>query len=290
MFKGSTILITGGTGTLGQALTKRLLKLNSKRIIIFSRDELKQELMRNELNDKRLHFIIGDIRDREAINEAMKGVDFVIHTAALKQVPAYEINPMEAYKTNVIGSHNVFTSAINNNVKKVVAISTDKAVYPINAYGMSKAMMEKLMLSYKSKTIFCGVRYGNVLYSRGSVVPYFVSLIKQDKPLVITDLAMTRFLLTLDEAVDLVLEALKNGKRGKTYIKRSPACTIDILAQALCQIFDSLYTFKVIGKKQGEKLHETLEEGFTSENTRQLNVEETKKLLLTLPQIQLALK
>lgn len=287
MFKNKTIAVVGGTGSFGNAVTKRLLKLNPKKIIVFSRDELKQEVMRNTYLDKRLHFVIGDVRDYSSIDKAMQGVDYVFHAAALKQVPASEIYPLEYIKTNILGSNNVLESAIRNKVKKLVFLTTDKAVYPINVMGMTKALMEKVMFSGKSKTIVCGVRYGNVLSSRGSVVPYFLSLIKKSKPLLITDLAMTRFLLTLDEAVDLVLKALKSGRQGKVYVKRSPATTIETLAKAMCEIFNHKKGYKVIGKKPGEKIHETLiADELTSENTRQLNIEEVKKLLLTLPDIK----
>jgi len=291
--KNKVILITGGTGSFGNAVTERLLPLNLKKIIIFSRDELKQEVMRNHYESKLLHFAIGDIRDKDSIDKAMLGVDYVFHAAALKQVPAGEIYPMEYIKTNILGSDNVFTSAIKHKVKRVVILSTDKAVYPINAMGMSKALMEKIMVAYsdKSDTIFCGVRYGNVLYSRGSVVPYFVSLIKKNKPLQITNPDMTRFLLTLSDAVDLVLETLVSGQRGQMYVRRSPACTVKTLAEALCEIYKYKEGFKVVGIRIGEKIHETLiasedQEPFTSENTTRLNVEETKQLLLTLSEIQ----
>jgi len=285
--KGKTILVTGGTGSFGNAVIKRLLPLKPKRIIVFSRDEKKQEDMRNEYNTPLIHYVIGDIRDRESLDKAMRGVDYVFHAAALKQVPSCEIYPLEAIKTNTLGGKNVMESAIQNKVKRVVVLTTDKAVYPVNAMGMSKAMMEKIMvsLSKESKTVLCGVRYGNVLCSRGSVVPYFISLIKQNKPLQITNPEMTHFLLTLDDAVDLVLHALVKGERGKIYVKRSPACTIETLALALCDIFNHPKTFRVVGAREGEKIHETLiagEKPFTSDNTKRLKIEETKKLLLTL--------
>lgn len=292
--KDKIILITGGTGSFGNAVTKKLLKLNPKKVIIFSRDELKQEIMRNFYVDPRLHFIIGDIRDKEAIEKAMSGVDYVFHAAAYKQVPMCEIYPLEAAKTNVFGGSNVIEAAIKHNVKRVVILTTDKAVFPINAMGMSKALMEKIMIaaSHNSKTILCGVRYGNVLYSRGSVIPFFVSLIKKNEPLQITNPKMTRFLLTLDDATDLVLETLVSGKPGEIYVRRSPACTIETLAKAMCELFNYDKGFKIVGSRVGEKIHETLiaSENFTSENTRQLNVEETKQLLLTLPEIQDALQ
>lgn len=289
--KGKTILVTGGTGSFGNVVVAKLLKLNPKKIIVFSRDELKQEEMRNKYNDPKLHFIIGDIRDKESIEKALIGVDYVFHAAALKQVPAGEINPIEYIKTNILGSKNVFDSAIKQGVKRVVILSTDKAVYPINAMGMTKALMEKLMISAskESKTIFCGVRYGNVLYSRGSVIPYFISLIDRGERLYVTNPNMTRFLLTLSDAADLVLETLENGKNGLMYIRESPACTIGTLAQAICELFNYDKGYIIVGEREGEKMHETLVAGkvdFTSENTRQLNVEQTKQLLLTLPEIQ----
>ncbi len=288
MLKNKIVLCTGGTGSFGNAVVARLLTLKPKRIIIFSRDELKQEDMRNKYQSKLLHFVIGDIRDRDAVGQAMVGVDYVFHAAALKQVPAYEINPLEAIKTNILGSNNVMESAIKHKVKRVVVLTTDKAVYPINAMGMSKALMEKLMISHSktSNTVFCGVRYGNVLYSRGSVVPYFVSLIKQGKLIEVTNPDMTRFLITLDDAVDLVLETLANGKSGQIYIRRSPACTIETLADAVSELFNAKGGYKIVGMRTGEKIHETLEDGYTSENAKQLNVSQVKKLLMTLPEIR----
>ena len=292
IIKGKTVMVVGGTGSFGNAVIKKLLPLKPKKIIVFSRDELKQELMRN--NYPMLDFVIGDIRDKSSLDACMTGVDYVFHAAAFKQVPMCEIFPMEAVKTNILGGANVIQSAIEHGVKRVVILTTDKAVYPINAMGISKAMMEKIMFSeaFKHKTILCGVRYGNVMYSRGSVIPFFVSLIKKNKPLEITNPEMTRFLLTLDDACDLVLEALTSGERGKIYVRKSPACTIDTLAEAMCQIFNHDKGFKVVGTRVGEKIHETLiagDEPFTSENTRRLNVEETKALLLTLPEIKDAL-
>ena len=289
--KNKTILITGGTGSFGKTVVAKLLNLHPKKIIIFSRDELKQEEMRNKYNNPLLHFVIGDVRDYSSIDQAMIGVDYVFHAAALKQVPAGEIFPMEYIKTNTLGSHNVFTAAIRYKVKRVVILTTDKAVYPINAMGMTKALMEKLMVSAskQSKTIFCGVRYGNVLYSRGSVLPFFISLIKKGEPLQITDPNMTRFLLTLDDATDLVLETLVDGKNGEIYVRRSTACTMETMAKAISEIFNYKKAYKIVGIRTGEKIHETLiagEKPFTSENTKRLNVEETKKLLLTLPEIK----
>jgi UDP-N-acetylglucosamine 4,6-dehydratase len=296
--KDSVLMVTGGTGSFGNAVVKRLLLLEPKKIIIFSRDELKQEIMRNTYNNPILDFVIGDIRDSVAIHSVMEWFepDYVFHAAALKQVPAGEIYPMEYIKTNVLGSYNVFSAAIKNNVERVVILTTDKAVYPVNAMGMSKALMEKLMVSVskESKTIFCGVRYGNVLYSRGSAVPFFISLIKQGLPIQITNPNMTRFLITLDDAVNLVLETLETGKTGEIYVRRSPACTVGTLAEAMCQIFSYKQGQKIVGARTGEKIHETLiaspDGDFTSENARRMGVEETKKLLLTLPEIQEELK
>lgn len=292
--EGKTILITGGTGSFGNAVVKKLLPLKPKAIYIFSRDELKQEVMRNEYSNPLLNFIIGDIRDKTSVDKAMQvGIDYVFHAAALKQVPAGEIFPMEYIKTNVMGADNVFQSAEENEIKKVVILSTDKAVYPINVMGMSKALMEKLMISYSKmapETIFCGVRYGNVLYSRGSVLPFFISLIKQDKPLEITNPDMTRFLLPLEDAADLVLETLEKGKSGQMYVRRSPACTIEYLAKALCIMFNHKKGYVVVGAREGEKTHETLiaseDTPLTSENTKRLTVTEIIALLKTLPEIK----
>ncbi len=265
IIKNKTILITGGTGSFGNSVVEKLLKLNVKKIIIFSRDEKKQFDMRNKFDSEKLKFIIGDVRDRETIDSAIKGVDFIFHAAALKQVPTCEFFPMEAVKTNINGTHNLITAAIKNNVKRVVVLSTDKAVYPINAIGISKAMMEKIMIAEsknlidpKSKTILCGVRYGNVLYTRGSVLPYFVSLINQNKKISVTDYQMTRFLLPLPDAVSLVLYALINGEQGYMYVKKSPACKLRTLADALCQIFEYKKGIFETGIRAGEKMHETL--------------------------------
>ena len=252
--------------------------------------------MRNEYTNPILHFIIGDIRDEKAIDSAIEQTkpDYLFHAAALKQVPACEIYPMEAIKTNVLGASNVINAALKHKVKRLVILSTDKAVHPINTMGMTKALMEKLMIDAANKqtdTICCGVRYGNVLYSRGSVVPYFVSLIQKQQPLKITNPEMTRFLLTLDNAVDLVLETLVSGETGKMYIMKAPACTIQTLAYAMCEIFDYSMRLNIVGMRTGEKIHEILEanegeEPFTSENTKRLSIEETKDILLTLPEIQ----
>lgn len=292
-FKNKVILVTGGTGSFGNALVDRLIPLKPKKIVIFSRDEKKQEDMRNKYQNDLLSFIIGNVRDKEAVDKAVNGIDYIFHAAALKQVPTCEKFPLEAVKTNLLGSANVITSAIENKVKRLVILSTDKAVYPINVMGMTKALMEKIMIAYSDNpsTILCGVRYGNVLYSRGSVIPYFVSLIKKGEPLQVTNPRMTRFLLPLNDAVDLVLETLVNGKSGEMYVRKSPACTIDTLAKAMCEIFNHKWGYVIVGIRPGEKIHETLipsedETPFTSENTRRLNVAQTKKLLLTIPEIK----
>jgi len=264
--KGKTILITGGTGSFGNSVVDRLLKFNPKKIIIFSRDEKKQFDMRNKFDNPKLRFVIGDVKDKESVSGSMKGVNYVFHAAALKQVPTCEFFPMEAVKTNITGTHNVLLSAIENKVDRVVILSTDKAVYPINAIGISKAMMEKVMVAQskdlddysKAKTTLCGVRYGNVLYTRGSVLPFFVKMIKQNKKLPITDLKMTRFLLPLNDAVSLVLFALIKGDSGFMYVKKSPACSLETLAKALCKIFNFEKGYYEVGIRAGEKMHETL--------------------------------
>jgi UDP-N-acetylglucosamine 4,6-dehydratase/5-epimerase len=264
--KNKTILITGGTGSFGNTVVGSLLNLNVKKIIIFSRDEKKQFDMRNKFDNPKLRFVIGDVRDKESLDKAMMGVDYVFHAAALKQVPTCEFFPMEAVKTNIVGAHNVVACAIKNKVKRVVFLSTDKAVYPINAIGLSKAMMEKVMIAESKdynnfsdiKTVLCGVRYGNVLYTRGSVIPYFVGLMKQNKKIPVTDYDMTRFLLPLKDAVSLVLYALVNGKKGYIYVKKSPACTMETLAKAICKIFKYKKGYYEVGIRAGEKMHETL--------------------------------
>lgn len=330
------LLITGGTGSFGNTVINKLLSFNPKKITIFSRDEKKQEDMRNYYSSQILRFVIGDVRDKESVDQAVRGVDYVFHAAALKQVPTCEFFPLEAVKTNIVGVANVIHAAIKHKVKRLVVLSTDKAVYPINAMGMSKALMEKLMIASSrnildangEKTMLCGVRYGNVLYSRGSVLPYFISLIRKNEPLRLTHPDMTRFLLSLSDAVDLVLYALIHGKNGHMYIRKAPACTVKILARAVCEIFDHKKGYIEVGVRAGEKAHETLvssEEllraedlgtyfaipaesqgldynkyllaskkrahseiprSYTSENTERLSVAETKKLLLTLPEIQ----
>lgn len=264
--KGKTILITGGTGSFGNTVIVKLIELSPKRIIIFSRDEKKQDDMRKLYANPLLKFVIGDVRDKEIVEKFMDGVDFVFHAAALKQVPTCEFFPIEAVKTNIFGTHNVISAAIKNKVKRVVVLSTDKAVYPINAMGMTKALMEKIMIAEsknlidgeKSDSTICGVRYGNVLYSRGSVIPYFVNLIKQRKPLAITNPSMTRFLLPLQDAVNLVLYALVRGKNGCMYVRKSPACTVEVLARAVCTLFKYKIGYEEVGIRAGEKIHETL--------------------------------
>lgn len=330
--KGKRILITGGTGSFGSTMARALIDLSPKEIIIFSRDELKQYEMRDKYVNTPLRFIIGDIRDRDSIEHAMEHVDYVFHAAALKQVPSCEFFPMEAIKTNVLGGYNVMQSAIAKGVQKVVVLSTDKAVYPINAMGMTKALMEKVMIAtakeverQKAKTILCGVRYGNVMYSRGSVIPLFIKQMQEGKKLTITNARMTRFLLPLSESVRLVLHALSKGKNGSMYVKKAPAANMQILAEAVCELFNVDKDFRTIGTRAGEKMHETLVsaeewvrvidegdffqipreaefldydkyyshglkkqheiEGYTSANTKQLTINQTKKLLKSLPEI-----
>ena len=263
MFKNKVLMITGGTGSFGTKVLKRFMSTNVSEIRIFSRDEKKQEEMRIRLNNSKLKFYIGDVRDYNSIHQAMKGVNYVFHAAALKQVPSCEFYPLEAVKSNILGAENVMNAAIANNVERVVVLSTDKAVYPINAMGMSKALMEKCMVSKarmqkKDETIFCATRYGNVMASRGSVIPLFVSQLKKREPLTITDPKMTRFLMSLDESVDLVLYAYQHGEQGAIYAQKSPASTVGDLAQALKEIFDSKALIKIIGTRHGEKLYETL--------------------------------
>lgn len=262
MYKNKTFLVTGGTGSFGKTVTDYLLKQDCREVRVFSRDETKQDLMRTEyMTDSRVKFYIGDIRDYDSIYNALNGVDYVFHAAALKQVPSCEFFPMQAVMTNVIGSDNVIKASIANKVSKVVCLSTDKAVYPVNSMGMSKAMMEKVAQSYaraETGTIITCVRYGNVMYSRGSVIPRFIEQIKASKPITITDGAMTRFLMALSEAVGLVEFAFFNGRQGDIFIKKAPACTVDVLAQALMELFESEVEIKTIGTRHGEKLYETL--------------------------------
>jgi len=335
ILRDQTILITGGTGSFGGKLLERILyhtdqKDFPKRIIIFSRDEKKQHDLRIKYKDfDFLHFVIGDTRDEDSVNRAFKSVDYVFHAAALKQVPACEFYPMEAIKTNVVGSYNILKASEANNVKKIVVLSTDKAVYPINTMGMTKALMEKLTLANASTstsdTCFCGVRYGNVMYSRGSVIPLFIEQIKHNLPLTITNPDMTRYLLPLDVAIDLVLFALENAENGDILVRKAPASTVETIANAIAEIFDYNKEKKIIGIREGEKMHETLvtkeelvkseeydkyfriktltrvdydkyyidgskdvfpTEDYTSENTDRLDLEQTKKLILSLPEIK----
>ena len=262
MFKNKTLLITGGTGSFGNAVLNRFIKNDAfKEIRIFSRDEKKQDDMRLLLMNNKIKFYIGDVRSRSSVDNAMKGVDFVFHAAALKQVPSCEFFPLEATKTNVLGTNNVVESAIYHNVKKVICLSTDKAAYPINAMGISKALMEKVAVAsalHSSETMICVTRYGNVMASRGSVIPLFVNQMLKNDPITITDPKMTRFLMSLDEAVDLVLFAFKNGNPGDLFVNKAPACSIGDLAEALKLIFKSKSEIKIIGTRHGEKDYETL--------------------------------
>jgi len=263
MFKGKTLLITGGTGTFGNAVLKRFLKTEIREIRIFSRDEKKQEDQRLFYKSPKLKFYIGDVRAPDSLAAAMSGVDYVFHAAALKQVPSCEFFPMEALRTNTIGAENVLTAAVAKGVKKAIILSTDKAVYPINAMGLSKALMEKVMIAKaqqvgESGTVLCGTRYGNVMGSRGSVIPLFIELIKVGKPLTVTDPEMTRFMMSIADAVDLVLYAFNHGKPGDIFVQKSPAATIETLALALKKIFKADNPVKVIGTRHGEKRHETL--------------------------------
>ncbi|MBC1185227.1 polysaccharide biosynthesis protein [Kluyvera sichuanensis] len=264
MFTDKILLITGGTGSFGNAVLERFLNTEIKEIRIFSRDEKKQDDMRKKYNNEKLKFYIGDVRDYLSVLNASRGADYIYHAAALKQVPSCEFHPMEAVKTNVIGTENVLESAIANEVKRVVCLSTDKAVYPINAMGISKAMMEKVMVAKSrnvnsKKTVICGTRYGNVMASRGSVIPLFVDLIKEKKPLTITDPNMTRFMMTLEDAVDLVLYAFEHGKNGDIFVQKAPAATIETLAIALKELLKvQEHPVNIIGTRHGEKLYEAL--------------------------------
>ena len=327
MFKNKVLMITGGTGSFGNTVLKRFLLTDVLEIRIFSRDEKKQEEMRLKLNNPKLKFYIGDVRDYDSIYQAMKGVSYVFHAAALKQVPSCEFYPMEALRTNVLGSENVMNAAIATGVSRVVMLSTDKAVYPINAMGISKAMMEKLMVAKarmqnKDETVICATRYGNVMASRGSVIPLFVSQIKEGKSLTVTDPNMTRFLMSLEDSVDLVLYAFEHGKQGDIFVQKAPASTLDDLARALKALFVSTSEIRIIGTRHGEKLYESLisreemakvddlgdyyripadnrdlnyaqffsegeekissQEDYTSHNTKRLSVEQVKQLLLKL--------
>ena len=263
MFAGKTLLITGGTGSFGNAVLKRFLDTDIKEIRIFSRDEKKQDDMRHLYHNDKIKYHIGDVRDLASIKNAMYGVDYVFQAAALKQVPSCEFFPMEAVKTNVFGTDNVLTACIEAGVKKVICLSTDKAAYPINAMGASKAMMEKVFVA-KSRTVapdrtmICGTRYGNVMCSRGSVIPLFIEQIKAGKPLTVTEPKMTRFIMSLEEAVDLVLFAFENAQSGDILVQKAPACTIEVLAQAVKELFHADNPVKVIGIRHGEKMYETL--------------------------------
>jgi len=331
MFDDNVLMITGGTGSFGNTVLRRFLSTGVREIRIFSRDEKKQEEMRISLNHSKLKFYIGDVRDYDSIHQAMKGVDYVFHAAALKQVPSCEFYPMEAVRTNVLGSENVMQAAIARGVSRVVMLSTDKAVYPINAMGISKAMMEKFMVAKSrmqnpGETVLCATRYGNVMASRGSVIPLFVSQLKEGKPLTITDPNMTRFLMSLEDSVDLVLYAFQHGKQGDVFVQKAPASTVADLAQALKEIFARNNPVRIIGTRHGEKLYESLisreemakaedlggyyripadnrdlnyaqyfsegeekishQDDYTSHNTERLNVEQVKTLLLKLDYIK----
>jgi len=335
-FKDKTLLITGGTGSFGNKMLRYFLEnTDVGEIQIFSRDEEKQDKMRNELNSDKLKFFIGDIRNYDSINKAMRGVDLVFHAAALKQVPSCEFFPMEAVQTNIIGADNVLNAAENNNIEKIIVLSTDKAVYPINAMGMTKAMMEKLMVAKsrsvaKNKTIFCATRYGNVMASRGSVIPLFIKQIKEGKDITVTDPEMTRFLMSLEESVKLVLYAYQHAMGGDIFVQKAPASTMLDLATALQKIFGAKNKIKIIGSRHGEKLYETLinreemvkaddlgdfyripadnrdlnyskyfsqgdkdiskQSDYTSHNTRRLTVDEIIEKLMTIDYVQEQLK
>jgi UDP-N-acetylglucosamine 4,6-dehydratase len=263
LFENKTLLITGGTGSFGNAVLKRFLHTNIKEIRVFSRDEKKQEDMRIEMANNKIKFYIGDVRNYDSINGALDNVDYIFHAAALKQVPSCEFYPMEAVRTNVLGTENVLNAAHANNVKKVICLSTDKAVYPINAMGISKALMEKLMvakarMSCDQKTTYIGTRYGNVMASRGSVIPLFIKQIRMGQSLTITDPNMTRFLMSLEDAVDLVLYGFNNARQGDIFVQKAPASTILDLAIALKELFNASNEIKIIGTRHGEKLYETL--------------------------------
>lgn len=335
MFEGKTLLITGGTGSFGNAVLEKFLNTDIKEIRVFSRDEKKQDDMRHGYNNDKIKYYIGDVRDLQSVKNAMHGVDYIFHAAALKQVPSCEFFPLEAVKTNVIGTDNVLTAAIEAGVKKVICLSTDKAAYPVNAMGTSKAMMEKVIVAKSrtvdpSKTTICCTRYGNVMCSRGSVIPLFIEQIREGKPLTVTDPNMTRFIMSLEEAVDLVVFAFRNAESGDIMVQKAPACTIAVLAQAVSELFGGSGEIRTIGIRHGEKMYETLltneecanaidmgnfyrvpadkrdlnydkyftkgdEERnhlteFNSNNTELLNVEQVKEKLLALKYIQEELK
>jgi len=335
LFTEKTLMITGGTGSFGNAVLNRFLATDIAEIRIFSRDEKKQDDMRNLYKNDKIEFYIGDVRDLASVKNAMHGVDYIFHAAALKQVPSCEFFPLEAVKTNVLGTDNVLTAAIECGVKKVICLSTDKAAYPINAMGISKAMMEKVFVAKSktvdpNKTLICGTRYGNVMASRGSVIPLFIEQIKSGQPLTVTDPSMTRFLMSLEEAVELVVFAFENAQAGDIMVQKSPASTIGDLAQAVKELFNANNDIKIIGTRHGEKLYETLltreehvvasdmgafyrvpvdkrdlnydkyfvegdqklssEEEYYSNNTERLNISQIKEKLLTLEYVQNELK
>lgn len=336
MFKNKVLLITGGTGSFGNAMLKGFLNSELKEIRIFSRDEKKQEDMRIEYKNDKLNFVIGDVRDFDSINSAMLGVDYVFHAAALKQVPSCEFFPLQAVQTNIIGAENVLEAAARNSVNRVVVLSTDKAVYPISAMGISKAMMEKLAVSkardprvQKAGAVYTTTRYGNVMASRGSIIPLFIKQIKEGKPLTLTNPEMTRFMMSLDDSVELVIYAFQNGNPGDIFVQKSPGVTIQVLAEALQELFNARNDINIIGERHAEKLYETLcskeemskaedlgrfyrvpadfrdlnytkylqEDGpklvndeYNSHNTTRLTKDELKKLLLTLDYVQEELK
>lgn len=334
-FKNKTLMITGGTGSFGNAVLNRFLNTDIREIRIFSRDEKKQDDMRKQYKNDKIKFHIGDVRDIQSIKNAMHGVDYIFHAAALKQVPSCEFFPLEAVKTNVLGTDNILTAAIDCGVKKVICLSTDKAAYPINAMGISKAMMEKVFVAKAktvdpNKTLICGTRYGNVMASRGSVIPLFIEQIKSGQPLTVTDPNMTRFLMSLEEAVELVVFAFQNAQAGDVMVQKSPASTIGDLAQVIKELFDANNEIKIIGTRHGEKLYETLltreehvvatdmggfyrvpadtrdlnydkyfvegdkklssEEEYNSNNTERLNIEQIKEKLLSLDYVRNELK
>jgi len=336
MFNNKTLMITGGTGSFGNAVLEKFLDSNLNEIRVFSRDEKKQEDMRLKYKNDKLNFVIGDVRNFKSINNAMRGVDFVFNAAALKQVPSCEFYPLEAIQTNILGAENVLEAAADNNVEKVVVLSTDKAVYPINTMGMTKALMEKLAISKardlrvkKNNSIYTATRYGNVMCSRGSIIPLFIQQIQNGKALTVTDPTMTRFMMSLKDSVDLVLYAFQHAKPGDTFVQKSPAATIETLAQALKELFNADNEIQIIGARHGEKLYETLcskeemaksedlgnyyripadfrdlnyskyvqkdgppliDDEYNSHNTDRLNVEQLKELLLTLDEVNYELK
>ena len=262
-FKNKVLLITGGTGSFGNAVLERFLDMELSEIRIFSRDEKKQDDMRNKLRNPKVKFYIGDVRDSRAVENVVNGVDYIFHAAALKQVPSCEFFPVEAVKTNVLGAENVMEAAEKYNVKRLIVLSTDKAVYPINAMGLSKALMEKVMISRSrhlnsTATVFCGTRYGNVMGSRGSVIPLFIEQIRTGNPITITDPEMTRFMMTLQDAVNLVIYAFNNGSNGDIFVQKAPAATIKTLAEAISELLNMEYKIRIIGTRHGEKLYETL--------------------------------